>query len=109
MQLQNVALKLRTLSFPISVISGIVLNAERKSTYSIRMQLFLFLSSVKTEWRAVDMAYSVDLSVLKAIPVRVRAGSDVVFDALENFDSALISLFSRQREPYTLTRRNQQY
>lgn len=74
-----------------------------------RLTGVFFSKCVKTEWRAVDMAYSVDLSVLKAIPVRVRAGSDVVFDALENFDSALISLFSRQREPYTLTRRNQQY
>ena len=78
-------------------VSGIVLNAERKPTNSIMMQLFLFLNCVKTEWRAVDMASSVDRSVLNAIPVRSWAGSDVVFYVLEIFDSALINLFSLQK------------
>lgn len=47
------------------------------------------------------MASSVDLSVMNAIPVRFWAGSDVVFDVLEIFDSALISLFSLQKLKHT--------
>lgn len=54
------------LSLPVSFTAGIVLNAERKSTNSIQVQLFLFSSCVEPEWREVDMGSSVDLLDLKA-------------------------------------------
>ncbi len=40
------------------------MNAELKSTNNIMMKVLLFLRCVKTEWRAVEMATSVDLLVL---------------------------------------------
>ena len=38
---------------------------------------------MKTEWRAVDMASSVDLLVLMLL-MRAQAGRDVVSDVLDN-------------------------
>ena len=49
-QLQNVVLETRALSFPVSVMSEIVSNAKWKSTKGLRC--------VQTEWAAVDMASS---------------------------------------------------
>ena len=65
-QLQSVVLKPRLLSFSVSYMSEMILNAELKTTNSILMSLFLFSRCVKTEWKAVGTASSVDLLVLKA-------------------------------------------
>lgn len=47
-------------------LGEIVLDAEVKSTNSILTQVLLFFWRVKTEWRAAEMASSVDLLTLKA-------------------------------------------
>ena len=52
------------LIFPISFMGDIVLNAELKSTN--KYSDIAVLRCVTTEGRAVDMASSVDLLVLKA-------------------------------------------
>ena len=62
-QVTSVVLKPWVFSLPISFMGEIVLHAELKSTNSILIQLSRW---VKTDWRAVDMESSVDLSVLEA-------------------------------------------
>lgn len=59
-QLRGVVFNPRVWSFPLSFMGEIVFNAELKSTNDIILQL------VKTEWRAVDLASSVELLVRKA-------------------------------------------
>ena len=66
------------LSFSISFLEWIVLNAGLKSTNSTLIYLFSFSRCVKTEWRAVDMASSVYSDCM-----RFLAGRDVFFHVME--------------------------
>lgn len=73
-QLQSVALKSRVLCFPISFIGERcgVLISELKSTNSTLIYVLLLSRWMKTKWRAVDMALSVDLLVLNAYWIEFR-------------------------------------
>lgn len=82
-QLQSVAFRSRVLSLlSFSFMRDIVFNVELKSTNSILIQV-LSSRCVKTEWREGDSLLC-ECVGSECTLVRVQAGRDVVFDALEN-------------------------
>lgn len=56
----------RVLTLSIGIVGEIVLNTGLKSANSILTHVLLFSRCVRAEWRAVEMAFCVDLLALYA-------------------------------------------